>query len=152
MVASVGTILTAPGDGDMKVYLDAARSAAGGPSTAPRPSAHGKEPIDIPPALSAATVAYRLMREAKGAGLAVAGHGPSEGATDDRLAPGTRTTTIPWLTIYLRSPPSVCGPTSAKLAKEKGGSGSTPCSTERLALHCGRMSAERGTARQRFSP
>ncbi len=52
MVASVGTILIAPGDGDMAIYLEQIERAHGGP-------------IDEPTALFRRYIAHRLMREAK---------------------------------------------------------------------------------------
>jgi endoribonuclease LACTB2 len=63
MVASVGTILIAPGDGDMQVYLEQLERLAdlGGFVALP---AHG-DPIDEPTALFRKYVAHRLMREAK---------------------------------------------------------------------------------------
>ena len=63
MVASVGTILIAPGDGDMRVYLEQlARLARLGARLAL--PAHG-EPIDEPAALFARYIDHRLMRERK---------------------------------------------------------------------------------------
>jgi glyoxylase-like metal-dependent hydrolase (beta-lactamase superfamily II) len=63
MVASVGTILIAPGDGDMKVYLEQLeRLAALDASLAL--AAHG-EPIDEPTVLFRKYIAHRLAREAK---------------------------------------------------------------------------------------
>jgi ribonuclease/clavin/mitogillin len=83
MVASVGTILIAPGDGDMAVYLaQLERLAAIGARLAL--PAHG-EPIDEPTALFRRYVAHRLMRESKVL-AAVAGLGP-EGGTDDAILP-----------------------------------------------------------------
>jgi len=81
MVASVGTILIAPGDGDMKVYLEQLERLAALDARLALP-AHG-EPIDNPSLLFRRYVAHRLMREAKVL-AAVAGHG-AEGATDDEL-------------------------------------------------------------------
>jgi glyoxylase-like metal-dependent hydrolase (beta-lactamase superfamily II) len=63
MVASVGTILIAPGEGDMAVYLDQLRRLAALGARLALP-AHG-EPIDEPTALFERYVAHRLMREAK---------------------------------------------------------------------------------------
>jgi endoribonuclease LACTB2 len=63
MVASVGTILIAPGDGDMQVYLEQLERLAALGATLALP-AHG-EPIDEPSALFRKYVAHRLMREAK---------------------------------------------------------------------------------------
>jgi glyoxylase-like metal-dependent hydrolase (beta-lactamase superfamily II) len=63
MVASVGTILIAPGDGDMRVYLEQlARLARMGARLAL--PAHG-EPIDEPAALFDRYIAHRLKREGK---------------------------------------------------------------------------------------
>jgi ribonuclease/clavin/mitogillin len=63
MVASVGTILIAPGDGDMRLYLESlARLAAMGAKLAL--PAHG-EPIDEPTALFERYIAHRKMREEK---------------------------------------------------------------------------------------
>jgi glyoxylase-like metal-dependent hydrolase (beta-lactamase superfamily II) len=63
MVASVGTILIAPGDGDMTVYLDQLRRLSGLGARLALP-AHG-EPIDAPSALFDKYVKHRLMREDK---------------------------------------------------------------------------------------
>lgn len=63
MVASVGTILIAPGDGDMQVYLQQLERLAGLDGFVALP-AHG-EPIDAPTTLFRKYVAHRLMREAK---------------------------------------------------------------------------------------
>jgi glyoxylase-like metal-dependent hydrolase (beta-lactamase superfamily II) len=63
MVASVGTILIAPGDGDMQVYLAQLERLAGLNASLALP-AHG-EPIDEPTALFQKYVAHRLAREAK---------------------------------------------------------------------------------------
>jgi glyoxylase-like metal-dependent hydrolase (beta-lactamase superfamily II) len=74
MVASVGTILVAPGDGDMAVYLAQLRRLAGVNARLALP-AHG-DPIDEPTALFERYVAHRLMREAKVlAAIAAAGPG-----------------------------------------------------------------------------
>lgn len=63
MVASVGTILVAPGDGDMIEYLAQLKrlEALGAKVALP---AHG-DPIDEPSRLFRAYVAHRMMREAK---------------------------------------------------------------------------------------
>jgi ribonuclease/clavin/mitogillin len=83
MVASVGTILVAPGDGDMAVYLaQLQRLAALGAKLAL--PAHG-DPIDDPEALFRRYVAHRLMREGKVL-AAVAALG-AEGGTDDAILP-----------------------------------------------------------------
>ena len=63
MVASVGTILIAPGDGDMQVYLAQLDRLAALDASLALP-AHG-EPIDEPTALFRKYVTHRLMREAK---------------------------------------------------------------------------------------
>jgi ribonuclease/clavin/mitogillin len=63
MVASVGTILIAPGDGDMGVYIDQLERLAGLDARTALP-AHG-EPIDDPTAHFRFYVAHRLAREAK---------------------------------------------------------------------------------------
>jgi glyoxylase-like metal-dependent hydrolase (beta-lactamase superfamily II) len=63
MVASVGTILIAPGDGDMRTYLaELARLEALGARVAL--PAHG-DPIDEPSATFRRYIAHRLAREAK---------------------------------------------------------------------------------------
>jgi glyoxylase-like metal-dependent hydrolase (beta-lactamase superfamily II) len=61
MVASVGTILIAPGDGDMRVYLQqlARLEALGARVALP---AHG-DPIDEPAALFRKYILHRGMRE-----------------------------------------------------------------------------------------
>jgi glyoxylase-like metal-dependent hydrolase (beta-lactamase superfamily II) len=63
MVASVGTILIAPGDGDMQVYLEQLERLAALDASVALP-AHG-EPIDEPSVLFRKYVAHRLAREAK---------------------------------------------------------------------------------------
>ena len=83
MVASVGTILIAPGDGDMAVYLAQLERLASLGATVALP-AHG-EPIDEPTALFRHYVAHRLGRERKVL-AAVAAEGP-EGATAEELVP-----------------------------------------------------------------
>jgi len=93
MVASVGTILIAPGDGDMQAYLaQLERLAELGASVAL--PAHG-DPIDEPTALFRRYVAHRLMREAK-ALEAVRGAGP-EGADASALVPVAYDDTPPHL-------------------------------------------------------
>ena len=84
MVASVGTILIAPGDGDMIVYLEQLRRLAGLKARLALP-AHG-DPIDDPTALFDRYVAHRLMREAKviSAVLALG----KDGGTDDEILAG----------------------------------------------------------------
>jgi ribonuclease/clavin/mitogillin len=63
MVASVGTILIAPGDGDMKRYLEELERLAALDASVALP-AHG-DPIDEPSNLFRFYVAHRLKREAK---------------------------------------------------------------------------------------
>lgn len=63
MVASVGTILIAPGDGVMKTYLEQLERLATLDASVALP-AHG-DPIDAPTELFRKYVAHRLMREAK---------------------------------------------------------------------------------------
>lgn len=63
MVASVGTILVAPGDGDMRLYLDQLERLAALDASVALP-AHG-DPIDAPTALFAHYVKHRLAREEK---------------------------------------------------------------------------------------
>lgn len=63
MVASVGTILVAPGDGDMTDYLAGLRRLESLQADLALP-AHG-DPIEEPSRLFRAYVAHRLMREAK---------------------------------------------------------------------------------------
>jgi ribonuclease/clavin/mitogillin len=63
MVASVGTILIAPGDGDMQVYLAQLDRLAQLDASLALP-AHG-EPIDEPTVLFRKYIAHRLAREAK---------------------------------------------------------------------------------------
>lgn len=83
MVASVGTILIEPGDGDMKVYLDQLERLAALDARLALP-AHG-DPIDDPTALFRRYIAHRGMREAKVlAALRLRGE---EGATARDLVP-----------------------------------------------------------------
>ncbi len=81
MVASVGTILIAPGEGDMAVYLAQLERLAGLGARTALP-AHG-EPIDEPEALFRRYVAHRLMRERRVV-AAVTQHGEA-GATAQEL-------------------------------------------------------------------
>jgi ribonuclease/clavin/mitogillin len=83
MVASVGTILIEPRDGDMAVYIDELRrlSALGARTALP---AHG-DPIDQPSALFDHYVAHRLMREEKVLAAVLAGG--SNGATAAEIVP-----------------------------------------------------------------
>jgi len=81
MVASVGTILIAPGDGDMAVYLTQLERLASLGASLALP-AHG-EPIDEPTALFRHYVAHRLGRERKVL-AAVEARGP-DGTTAEEL-------------------------------------------------------------------
>lgn len=83
MVASVGTILIAPGDGDMQVYLEQLERLAALDGFVALP-AHG-DPIDAPSELFRKYVAHRLMREAKV--LAAVAQAGAEGATAIDLVP-----------------------------------------------------------------
>ncbi len=83
MVASVGTILVAPGDGDMAVYLAQLERLASLGARLALP-AHG-EPIDEPTALFRHYVAHRLGRERKVLAAVVARG--AEGATAPELVP-----------------------------------------------------------------
>jgi glyoxylase-like metal-dependent hydrolase (beta-lactamase superfamily II) len=84
MVASVGTILIAPGDGDMIVYLDQLRRLAGLKARLALP-AHG-DPIGEPTVLFERYVAHRQMREAKVLAAVVARG--AAGGTDDEILAG----------------------------------------------------------------
>jgi endoribonuclease LACTB2 len=81
MVASVGTILIAPHDGDMRVYLEQLERLASLRARVALP-AHG-EAIDDPTALFRFYVSHRLAREAKVV-AALADRG-AEGATVDEV-------------------------------------------------------------------
>jgi glyoxylase-like metal-dependent hydrolase (beta-lactamase superfamily II) len=83
MVASVGTILIAPGDGDMRAYLEQLERLARLPARLALP-AHG-EPIDEPHRLFRHYVAHRLMREAKVLS-AVARRGARGGTAEELLS------------------------------------------------------------------
>lgn len=83
MVASIGTILVAPGDGDMQEYLAQLERLASIDAAVALP-AHG-DPIDSPSALFRRYVSHRLMREEKVLD-AVRGAG-AEGATSADLVP-----------------------------------------------------------------
>ncbi len=63
MVASVGTILVAPDDGDMRIYLEQLDRLAGIGATLALP-AHG-DPITEPADLFRRYIVHRMMREAK---------------------------------------------------------------------------------------
>jgi ribonuclease/clavin/mitogillin len=82
MVASVGTILIAPGDGDMAVYLSQLKRLSGLKARVALP-AHG-EPIEQPSPLFEWYVAHRLMREDK-VRKAVEQFGPGGGSEDEVL-------------------------------------------------------------------
>jgi glyoxylase-like metal-dependent hydrolase (beta-lactamase superfamily II) len=86
MVASVGTILVHPDDGDMRVYLEQLERLAALDASVVLP-AHG-DPIDEPAALFRRYVTHRLAREAKvlAAVTAAAGRGAG-GATAAELVP-----------------------------------------------------------------
>lgn len=83
MVASVGTILVAPGDGDMQAYLAQLERLAALDASLALP-AHG-DPIDAPTSLFRRYVSHRLMREEKVLD-AVRGAG-ARGATTVDLVP-----------------------------------------------------------------
>ncbi len=83
MVASVGTILIAPGDGDMSEYLEQLRRLARLNARLALP-AHG-EPIDEPTALFERYIAHRLMRENKV--FSALKSAPPDGATVAALVP-----------------------------------------------------------------
>jgi glyoxylase-like metal-dependent hydrolase (beta-lactamase superfamily II) len=82
MVASEGTILVAPGDGDMRVYLEQLERLAALEARLGLPG-HG-EPVEWPSALLRATRAHRLMREARAAS-AVLRAGPRGALLDELL-------------------------------------------------------------------
>jgi glyoxylase-like metal-dependent hydrolase (beta-lactamase superfamily II) len=63
MVASKGTILVAPGDGDMRIYLEQLERLAALGARLALP-AHG-DPIDEPTTLFRRYIRHRAMREAK---------------------------------------------------------------------------------------
>jgi endoribonuclease LACTB2 len=83
MVASVGTILIAPGDGDMKVYMDQLARLAALEARLALP-AHG-EPVASPTELFQRYIAHRRLREARVLAAALR-HGP-RGAFADELLP-----------------------------------------------------------------
>jgi glyoxylase-like metal-dependent hydrolase (beta-lactamase superfamily II) len=78
MVASVGTILIAPGDGDMKRYLEELERLASLDASLALP-AHG-DPIDDPTRLFKGYITHRLLREAKVL-AAVKSVGPADAIT-----------------------------------------------------------------------
>jgi glyoxylase-like metal-dependent hydrolase (beta-lactamase superfamily II) len=83
MVASQGTILVAPGDGDMRLYVEQlGRLRALGPTLAL--PAHG-EPIDDPMGVLARYIAHRIAREAKVL-VAVGKRGPAGARVEDLVA------------------------------------------------------------------
>jgi endoribonuclease LACTB2 len=83
MVASVGTILIEPNDGDMRVYIEQLERLAELGARLALP-AHGG-PIDDPTALFRRYIAHRLMREDKV--LAALVHHAAAGATAEQLLP-----------------------------------------------------------------
>jgi glyoxylase-like metal-dependent hydrolase (beta-lactamase superfamily II) len=91
MVASHGTIIIVPGDGDMRIYLQQLRRLASLDASVVLP-AHG-EPIDDPTAHFERYIAHRLAREAKVKAAVVAAG--AEGATDVELVPGAYADTPP---------------------------------------------------------
>jgi endoribonuclease LACTB2 len=93
MVASVGTILIAPGDGDMQVYLAQLERLARLDAFVALP-AHG-DPIDRPTELFRRYIDHRLLRESKVLD-AVRSAGP-DGAAAAALVP----------TAYADTPPSL---------------------------------------------
>ncbi|MEM7434685.1 MAG: MBL fold metallo-hydrolase [Myxococcota bacterium] len=76
MVASIGTIIVEPYDGDMTLYLDSLRRMAAAEPAALLP-AHG-DIIDDPQAMLGFYVAHRLMREGKVADALRAHGGPAK--------------------------------------------------------------------------
>ena len=103
MVASVGTILVAPGDGDMTDYIAQLERLAGLDARVALP-AHG-DPIDEPSLLFRKYVAHRLMREEK-VHAAVRARG-EKGGTADELVPDayadTSPTAWPWALLSLQA-------------------------------------------------
>jgi len=103
MVASEGTIVIAPGDGDMRLYLEQLARLRACDARLALP-AHG-EPIDDPAALFDRYVAHRLAREARVLAAVVAA-GP-EGGTDAELVPvayaDTPVTAWPFALFSLRA-------------------------------------------------
>jgi glyoxylase-like metal-dependent hydrolase (beta-lactamase superfamily II) len=83
MVASKGTILIAPGDGDMRLYLEQLERLAGLGARLALP-AHG-DPIDEPTALFRRYIRHRAMREAKA--LRALPDDPARGETLEELVP-----------------------------------------------------------------
>jgi endoribonuclease LACTB2 len=103
MVASEGTIVIVPGDGDMRIYLEQLTRLAGLSATLALP-AHG-EPIDDPRAIFERYIAHRLAREARVL-LAVTAAGEL-GASDIDLLPtayaDTPTSAWPFALFSLRA-------------------------------------------------
>jgi endoribonuclease LACTB2 len=93
MVASVGTILIDPKDGDMQRYLVELDRLAALAARVALP-AHG-DPIDEPTALFQWYIAHRLGREAKV--VAALASAPPEGASLDALVPVAYADTPPFL-------------------------------------------------------
>jgi len=91
MVASEGTIVIAPGDGDMRLYIEQLRRLRALDATLALP-AHG-DPIDDPNALFDHYVAHRLAREARVLEAVVAAG--AAGATDGELVPRAYADTSP---------------------------------------------------------
>jgi glyoxylase-like metal-dependent hydrolase (beta-lactamase superfamily II) len=90
MVASVGTILIAPGDGDMQIYIEQLERLASLDAKLALP-AHG-EPIDEPTRVFRHYVSHRLMRERKALDVV-------------RACPGTISALVP--RVYDDAPPAV---------------------------------------------
>jgi endoribonuclease LACTB2 len=103
MVASVGTIVIIPGDGDMRIYLEQLRRLRALDAKLALP-AHG-EPVDAPNALFDHYVAHRLGREAKV--LAAVVSAGAAGAKDFDLVPvayaDTPVTAWPFALFSLRA-------------------------------------------------
>ena len=93
MVASEGTILIEPVDGDMQIYLEQLRRLSGLRARVALP-AHGG-PIDAPTALFDHYVAHRLAREAKV--IAALEKAPLSGAPSGALVPAAYADTNPAL-------------------------------------------------------
>jgi glyoxylase-like metal-dependent hydrolase (beta-lactamase superfamily II) len=85
MVASVGTILVASGDGDMALYLEQLERLAALDASVALP-AHG-EPIDEPTTVFERYVAHRKMREDKILAALSAACATQDGATASELLP-----------------------------------------------------------------
>ncbi len=93
MVASVGTILVAPGDGDMTLYIEQLERLASLDASLALP-AHG-EPIDDPTALFRRYVTHRKMREAKIFTALEAGSASVDGMTAGDLVPAAYDDVLP---------------------------------------------------------